>query len=432
MRKIHIVSLFLALITLLGCREVSESTHTFDVSNLTDADYPDNPDIGFRSSAYKSEWFSSGSIDVVDAGRHIVDLHFLTLEHDTISLSGLDVSEYMPTIPDVIKKDSYLTHLACINQEWNRNQVRYKPGEYQSSRPDIVRVDVARNCLNAYLWEVIIYIQEDGQQVPYAHGWFDFPHELYAQFFESKNGMAYEPFKKSLENWVDPANEKVDLGLLRQVNGEVQVEHEDFSDAMYPLAGARKKKYKEIIHPPQFETMRDLQDDATRFATFTPPGFYNKKDPRVTELGRLYTLESIHLHTTQSKVDGSAGHEVELRFLHKDGKKRTRLYLGGLDFSTFPVLAPADANKGWKSSMGISNHTFYEDYSTHQRSKAQQNPYYAMLTDDKGQWLDSHKIGIDGPIFHFADEARSELHLWLLSFERHALVGHYVIHLDEG
>ena len=52
---------------------------------------------------------------------------------------------------------------------------------------------------------------------------------------------------------------------------------------MYPLAGAREKKFKEIIYPQSFKNMRDLQTDSALFATFTPPGFYNKKDPRATD-----------------------------------------------------------------------------------------------------------------------------------------------------
>ena len=80
--------------------------------------------------------------------------------------------------------------------------------------------------------------------------------------------------------------------------------------------------------------------------------------------------------------------------------------------------------------MGIGNHTFYETNDVHNSVHATDNQYYAMFLDREGNWLDSHTIGIDGPIFHFEDEERRILHLWLLSFERHALVGHYVIKFD--
>jgi len=80
--------------------------------------------------------------------------------------------------------------------------------------------------------------------------------------------------------------------------------------------------------------------------------------------------------------------------------------------------------------MGIGNHSFYESYSEHLSYKTKESPYYAILTDDDDHWLDSHKIGIDGPVLHFTDEDRTTLHVWLLSFERHALVGHYEIRID--
>ena len=81
--------------------------------------------------------------------------------------------------------------------------------------------------------------------------------------------------------------------------------------------------------------------------------------------------------------------------------------------------------------MGFGNHSFYENFVQHTQCKSESNPYYAYLTDAAGNWLDSHKIGIDGPLMHFDSVNNNRLHLWLLSFERHALVGHYTIELSE-
>jgi len=52
------------------------------------------------------------------------------------------------------------------------------------------------------------------------------------------------------------------------------------------------------------------------------------------------------------------------------------------------------------------------------------------LTDEKGEFLDSHFVGIDGPLIHKDSKNQNILHVWLLSYERHALVGHYTIKLD--
>ena len=252
---------------------------TFEIKNLTDEEYPDNPDIGFRSANYQSLYFTTGSLKPSEDQAFVVDLSFISLSGDTLQFSQLDLSEYIPTIPTAIKGHEYLSYIACINQEWNRNQVRVETGEFETTDKEIVRVDVARNCLNAYLWEVIAYVTEHEKQVPYAHGWFNFPNELYAQLFEEKNGVAYSKYQKPLEDWVDPESQVIDLDQLRTSLSETPIGYKDQSDAMYPKQGAREKKFKEIIYPESFETMRDLQTDKSLFATFSQPGFLQPQRP---------------------------------------------------------------------------------------------------------------------------------------------------------
>jgi hypothetical protein len=364
-----------------------------------------------------------------DEDKFLVDLEFNGSDGDIIHFHDLDISEFIPTIPEGVKKDDYLSYLSCINQEWNRNQVRFLSEQFESNNSEIVRVDIARNCLNAYLWEIIVYINEEGSTLPYAHGWFDFPPGLYANLFEEKNDIPFDEFQKPMEDWVDPENKKIDLKLLRSVLDSLEIKPTDRSDEMYPIAGAREKKLGEIIYPTSFSSMRDLQTDSALFATFTPPGYYNKADPRKTELGRFYHLESSILSEVKSNMNGDTLIELILHFRHQDDSTLTTLVLGGLDFNDFPAITEEDANSGWKSSMGIGNHPFYESYDQHMSSPSAQSPYYAILLDEEGKWLDSHQVGIDGPIFHFSDEERTHLHLWLLSFERHALVGHYEFHI---
>jgi len=417
-------------IILSSCKDNISNTQsdalTFEIKNLDDSEYPDNPDIGFRSSKYQNDFFAAGKIDSTE-NKYEWSFEFTTKESDTIKLEKINISEFIPTIPNHIKADDYISYISCVNQEWNRNQVKFDIGEFKSTIPNITRVDLARNCLNAYLWEVILYTEENNETVPYAHGWFDFPHAAYADLFEKKNNMPFSKFQKPLENWVDPENKKIDLSILRNLKDTMAITFQDLSDAMYPIKGARKKKYKEIIYPDTFSTMRALQSDSTLFATFSPPGFYNKKDPRTTELGRLYNLANIELYTIQSPIPSDTLCEIELTFTHKTSQEKTKLIIGGVNLNDFPILSEEQANKGWKNSMGIGNHSFYESYDKHINYKSESAPYYGLFTDDKGKWLDSHKIGIDGPIFHFTDADKKYLHLWLLSFERHALTGHYLM-----
>ena len=429
-RKVNLL-LFLVII-IVGCNDTpmseeainynSNGLGVFSITNLTDDKYPDNPDIGYRSNQYQSALFQDGQI--TKNGKNY-DLIFYTNKKDSIILHNINLFELTPTIPEHLRKDEYLSYIALINQEWNRNQVQLDSTNFSSSLSNLSRIDLARNCLNSYLWEIILYEQNESVDLPYAHGWFDFPKEIYIDLFKNKTQIAFDKYQKPLEDWIDPESKPINSDLLRTILIPVNIEYQDLSNEMYPIEGARKKKFKEIIYPETFNTMIDLQTDSALFATFSPPGYYNKSDPRKTELGRIKTLKNIELHHTINKVNKDTLQELKFEF--NDHYRTTYFVLGGVDLNSFPILSVKDANNGWKSSMGFGNHPFYEKYDEHLSCKSNTNPYYAYLTDEKNNWLDSHKIGIDGPIIHW--DKLGNLHIWLLSFERHALVGHYQITL---
>ena len=425
MKKIFWFSLLSLL--LLGCStKVQENNivkehlvYTFAVTELSDKQYPDNPDIGYRSKRYSSQYFKEG--ELYDNGKNFT-FEFESKNGDTIRVSNLAILDFIPTIPEALKTDDYLSHISIVNQEWNRNQVKFVEDEFTSTDTIITRVDIARNCLNAYLWEVIFYTNEDGKELPVYHGWFDFPHDLYGKLFEKVNNVSFEDYRAEIENWQDPSHKVVNRKLLRDTVIPIKIQFADLSDAMYPLSGARKKKFKEVVYPKTFETMRDLQNDSTTFATFTPPGFYNRADPRKTELGRMYQLDSVELNDI-----GNGLSEVEFTLKDKVGNRETHLIIGGLNLYTMPVLDNVDANKGWKNSMGFGNHPFYESTEAHVKWDVEHNHYYGYLTNEKGEWLDSHTVGIDGPVIYFDKNDKKLRHFWILSFERHTFVSHYEI-----
>ncbi|MCO4814744.1 MAG: hypothetical protein KC454_08525, partial [Flavobacteriales bacterium] len=166
------------------------------------------------------------------------------------------------------------------------------------------------------------------------------------------------------------------------------------------------------------------------FATFSSPGFYNRKDPRTTELGRFYSLENVEYRKTigtESKIHD----ELKLVFSRENGEE-TQFIFGGMDFSKLPKLTVEECNSGNPYPMGIGNHPFYEDCKSHEELCSLDNPYFGVLLNKDGNWLDSHKIGIDGPLLHLDKENPNVIHVWLLSFERHALVGHYEITLAKA
>lgn len=424
------LALLISISLLFACKHEKKSeTIIISVTNLTDQDYPDNPDIGYRSKDYQSHEINF--ITAENKGDTAMSLAINTIGEEWIKFDHVDLLEFIPSIPNHLKNDEYLSLLAVVNQEWNRNQVRFSAEDFVCKDNTIQRVDIARNCLNSYLWEVIVYKLEDGSIVPYTHCWFDFPKDWYQRMFEIRNGQSFSKYAEYLENWKDPASDDVDLFAFRRfvdAAGNMVLTYKAEVDTMYPLEGARLKKRKEVIFPKDFQTMKDLQSDSTLYATFSQPGFYNRKDPRTTELGRLDSLMFIEINQVVSEADGEVYEEIEMRFLHNNGQDQTAVLIGGVDMDKLPTLEYFEAVNGWKNSMGFSNHTFYETRKEHEAYSSKKSPYYAMLLDGEGKWLDSHKVGIDGPIMYW--DKQGLLHIWLLSFERHSLVGHYVLKLD--
>ncbi len=399
------------------------------IKELSDAQYPDDPDIPLRSEKYGQFHFN----DVEIAQEDSLNFSFTLLPNkgsDTIVFSKFDLRDFIPTIPAYLNNHKYLSFISLVNLEWNRQQVRYMKTDsaYQvkgGSADDFDRIDIARNCLNSGLWEVIAYREEYGDLKPVYHGWFDFPIDLYEQLFDEQNTISFSTYSDYLINWKDPESKSIDLTAIRTIKQELSIVFESLNDRMYIKNGERKKKFKNIIFPKNPQTINDFLTDSTRFATFTPPGFYNTKDPRKTQLGRFKHLKHV-MYRGVKGVHNAMIEELELEFLRDNGEV-TRLIVGGVDLNAVPTLSDSLAHKGTQMPMGLGNHSFYEHYKYAHNHDSKESLYYAFLLDEKGNWLDSHTLGIDGPLFYYNEQGL--LNMQLLSFERHAVVGWFTLEL---
>ncbi len=385
------------------------------------AQNPDNPDLEYMHHEYTENKLDKIAFRQRTNNSFDINIISENVRNQSIVLKDINLLEFIPTIPKYLNND-YLRHIAIINQEWNRNQVSFDiDNEIKLGSQSISRVDIARNCLNSYLWELQLFNQQS--DIIY-HGWFEFPKPLYQSLFEKRNNKPFEFFENYLESWTPLESKIVDLTALRQSVFEQEIEFSDGSSKMYPMSGERKRKQKEIVFPHNYSSMTDFQSDSTRFASFSPPGIYNRSIPRETELSRFKKLTKIIRRETKTLLENKVRTELEFLFVGKKGLA-TNLIIGGLDPSEFPVLIEDRANDGMMYPMGIGNHLFYESYTEQQCRSSLTSPYYGLVTDDKHKWLDSHEIGIDGPLIH--KDKHGNLHVWLLSFERHALIGHYVL-----
>ena len=411
------------------------STYTASLTELSDEEYPDNPDISVRHHKYVETAMNTIEFIKSNSGFTLV----VTPENagdDTVRMNGIRLMEFIPTIPDCSKGDEYMSLISVVNQEWNRNQVKWV-GEalkhatsnvYTVNNEKITRIDLARNCLNSYLWELFFYADVNGEDKVFYHAWFNFPSELYKELFDKRNNTDFENYTDYLEKWRDPKNLPLELSKIRTQLSEIAVPYSNHSDEMYPLKGERKKKQIAIIYPETYTKMSDFHTDSALFSTFSQPGFYNRKDPRTTELGRFKALNKVRYRLTGS--EDAKYDELSFEFSRENGEV-TQFIFGGIQFKDLPTLTAENANSGSQFSMGIGNHPFYEDCIAHEELCSKNNPYFGVLLDGENNWLDSHKIGIDGPLLHRDLNNPNLLHVWLLSFERHALVGHYILDLSK-
>jgi hypothetical protein len=400
---------------------------TVKLDELSDEEYPSNPDISIRHSKALEPVYSN--LELIRNKDSSFTFTFVPKNNtDTIVLADIKLMEWIPTVCQQVKKDDYLTEIAVVNQEWNRHQVKFTEGQFLITGDNpygIKRVDLARNCLNAYLWELITYAEEDGKLKPFYHAWFNFPKDLYAELFEERNGLKYGNYSHELEDWIDPESKPIDFNKLRTVKTEKEVKFENLNHQEYPLLGERKKKYINIIYPKNTTVINDFLTDSTEFATFSPPGFYNPKDPRKTKLSLLKYPNKVIYRTIDNNT-----FEIEVDYLNTDSSKTTKLVISGLKKEDIPTLSTDEINKGWMNSMGFGNHTFYETYEHYLENSSKNSNYFAVLVDQNNKWLDSHFVGIDGPLLYWDKNNPNLLHLWILSFERHAFVGHYLIDIE--
>lgn len=433
---------FSILAITFSCNQAPKSTSgddsksiSIDLVELSDSEYPDNPDISIRHSKYVATTMKSIELSE-ENGAYTFEIHPDWKRDSTICLKGIDLLEFIPTIPEHLKKDDYLSLLSVVNEEWNRNQVKWEGDDLEKitslsnnvNGEIITRIDIARNCLNSYLWELFLYAKEEGRNKVFYHGWFSFPKELYQTLFQDQNDVPFSKYAEYLENWKDPVSERINTSVLRTVVNSKNAIGIDLSSSNYPLTGERKKKQIDIVFPLGTSFMKDFQNDASEFATFSPPGFYTKKEPRKTELGRFSQLKSSSISNVLFP-DKSNGREVTLTFEDAKKQRTTQFIIAGVDFNKTPILSIEDANNGSSYSMGFGNHPFYETIKAHELFRLKRSNYYAYLVDGEGKWLDSHMVGLDGPLIHREKGNPNKLHIWLLSFERQALVGHYVIEL---
>lgn len=406
---------------------------TIELRALSNAEYPEDPEN--RSRVFGNYPHQLLRIQQTGDTRFRFLIKPTSRHSSTIELLDVDLAHFVATVPPWVKSDPDLTKVGLIDREWNRQQVSFQRGSitvrvHQDGdgfeQRALSRVDLARNCLNAGLWEILLFTVEDGEERVYEHTWFTFPLGLYKQLFEQVNGLSYWVYWWSLEHWVDPSGTPIRLDGLRTVEREWTVSASAHWDESPAWQGEQRLKLKNVLAPPIY-TYRDWYAQPVQFASFIPPGRYSVSHPRDTKLQYLAEFTGAKVRRVQTPAESGSLYEIELAFRDGRTQESTRLIFGGLDWRSLPAASVDQYIQGWQVPMGIGNPSFFESYEELLADPPVRRPFYGFHLDAKDRWIDHHAIGVDGPLLHWDADDPSTLHLYLLSYERHALLNHFVI-----
>ncbi|GAC1468971.1 MAG: hypothetical protein NVSMB9_12210 [Isosphaeraceae bacterium] len=403
------------------------------VREFSTAEYPEDP---ANRSLHFSQ-YSGRRLRLVRKDETHFDFVFepTTPHTATVIVHDVDVSLMTPGEPAWTKDDPHLERIALTDRQWNRQQVRF---DARSTRVEIsggdgfevanvASAELAKNCLNAGLWEILLFVREKGEKALYYQGWFTFPMGHYKRLFERNTGVSYWKHWYKMEHWSDPAGEPLRLDTLRRVVREREVPAAHDPNEPLIVAGEQIRK-RRTSDAKNVRTWRDFFDGRkVRFATFAPPGRYFVNKPWKNNYQSIARFEKAILREIVSPATSRPLHELELVFRDQASGARSRFLVSGFNIDALPRLPVEQYPDGLYMPMGIGVPPFFQGYDDLRKNPPDRSPYFSVFLDDDNRWINHHELAVDGPVLHRDANDPALLHVDLLSYERHSLIGHYVI-----
>ena len=397
------------------------------------AEYPEDP---ADRSAYFGQ-YKGRTLKLVAGDETHFDFIFESPHKHvaTVVFRNVDVALMTPSLPEWCKTDDGLERIALTDRQWNRQQVRFEvnsplvevTGGDGFEKDRLYSAELAKNCLNAGLWEVLLFVKENDRKTLYYQGWFTFPLGQYARIFEKNTGLAYRKHWYKLEHWSDPHGIPFAIDTLREVKSEKTVESRFDPDERLLASGEQVRK-RRTTDAANVLAWKDFYDGhPVTFAAFVPPGRYDVHRPWKNQYWRLANFEDAVLREVQSPASAKPLQEIELRFRSQDRQEVARLVVSGIRIDELPQLPVARYSEGLYMPMGIGVPPFFQTYSDLQEHIPSESGYFSVLLDDKNHWLNHHDIAVDGPVLHRDEHDPLLVHLYILSYERHSLIGHWIL-----
>jgi len=395
------------------------------------AEYPENPaELSVATGRYGKR-----SLTLVKKD----DTHFDFLlepgddRTEKVVWKNVDVALFATSQPTCTRSHQGNQLIALTDREWNRQQVGFKAtspmveitGGDGWEKANLFSAELAKNCLNAGLWEIQLFSQEGGNKAEYYHAWFTFPLGHYRALVERNSGIRYAEFWTRLEHWRDPVGTVMDLAGLRTVAQKQRCAAAFDPDERVAVGGEQKRKQRTTMAA-NVRTYGEYFDGRpVAFGSFIKPGRYSNAHPHGNELWRIGEFKRAAWREVRSPATVEPQHELELVFRDTRGGGENRFIVGGFRAEKLPVLATADYAKGYYMPMGIAIPSFSGGYDDLAKTPPWTTPYYSLLVDADTRWLNHHEIALDGQVLHRDEKDPNLLHLYLLSYERHAILAHY-------
>jgi hypothetical protein len=333
-------------------------------------------------------------------------------------LSGADLGLLVPRVPRLARGNEALTRLALIQREFNRNEVH-------NPMPDGIDFSIANNCLERGLWEVKLARQDAGKTVTVFHAWFTVPKEEYARLFQEVNGGLEENrFDGLFASYPGVGGFVLPLQELRLVKSERDLAPLELH-AADPLDRLTEQKNKmKLLRTAGITNFGDFARPANQpvtLAKFNVPGMYDPTDSMRFDLTWLARPARIVWREVESVRVPGVFPELEVRF-----ENGYRILAADARLADLPArqTVPAVEADVLRLVCGIGTPTIHATAGERAVELSEDRPRYLMILDAKGNHVDNHLTGVDG-LYAWREAGNpGQLHLWLVGYERIALVAH--------
>ncbi len=330
-------------------------------------------------------------------------------------LDDADLTLLVPRVPRLARGNAALTRLALIQREFNRNEVH-------NPQPNGVDFSIANNCLERGLWEVKLARTDAGNTTTLFHAWFTFPKEEYARLFRDTGGLDYEKYDSLFGSYPGVGGFTLPLEALRTVVSERKLAGLQLHSGE-PLDRLPEQRNKtKLLKTPGIATYGDCARPDKQplvMARFKPPGLYDSEDAMRFDLTWLARPSAVVWREVANPAVAGTFPEIEMRF-----ENGYRILVADSKLSDLPARSevPAIDRDVLRLVCGIGTPVIHANAAERAAEISEDRPRYLMILDAKGNHIDNHLTGVDG-VYAWRD-ADNLLHLWLVGYERIALVAH--------